>query len=278
MIAIFGSNGYLGKAISSIANLEMLKLTHKCKSDDEIFFNLNNYSPDLKKTLFEKISIAIICIGKGDLEYCAQNKQTTWDFNVRDISNLIALLNEAKVKIIYLSSDAVFQGTIGDYSELDIRRPVLTYGLQKKTMENYIITKVDNYLIVRLSKVYDFHDKNSFIKKWEKRLSEGYDLKILNDYFFTPIYKEDVVRILVFLILNSSEGIFHVSGPNTTTYSEIFKAFIEKSDFSKSKSKIHFINRSQLKLSEAFPRNLSLNSSKLTNIYPAEIRSIFDVL
>ena len=104
MIAIFGSNGYLGKAISSITNLEMIKLTHKCESDDEFFFDLNNYSLDLKKTLFEKISIAIICIGKGNLEYCAQNKQTTWDFNVRDISNLITLLNDAKVKIIYLSS------------------------------------------------------------------------------------------------------------------------------------------------------------------------------
>ena len=278
MIAIFGSNGYLGKAISSITNLEMIKLTHKCESDDEIFFDLNNYSLDLKKTLFEKISIAIICIGKGNLEYCAQNKQTTWDFNVRDISNLITLLNDAKVKIIYLSSDAVFQGTTGDYTELDIRSPVLTYGLQKKYIEDYIITKVDNYLIVRLSKVYDFHDKNSFIKKWEKCLNNGHDLKILNDYFFTPIYKEDVVKILVFLIFNSSEGIFHISGPITTTYSEIFKMFIKKFDISKSKSKIHFINRSQLNLSEAFPRNLSLNSSKLTSIYPAEIRSIFDIL
>jgi dTDP-4-dehydrorhamnose reductase len=83
--------------------------------------------------------------------------------------------------------------------------------------------------------VYDFHDKNSFIKKWEKCLNDGYDLKILNDYFFTPIYKEDVVRVLVFLILNSAEGIFHISGPNTTTYSEIFKAFIKKSDISKYK-------------------------------------------
>jgi len=139
MIAIFGSNGYLGKAISSVTNLEIIKFTHKCESDDEIFFDLNNYSLNLKKSLFEKISIAIICIGKGNLEYCAQNKQTTWNFNVRDISNLITLLNDLKVKIIYLSSDAVFQGITGNYTELDIRRPVLTYGLQKKYIEDYII-------------------------------------------------------------------------------------------------------------------------------------------
>ncbi|HYA28637.1 MAG TPA: sugar nucleotide-binding protein, partial [Acidobacteriota bacterium] len=162
------------------------------------------------------IAFAFLLGGIGKLDDCARDPKGTARVNVDGIKRMIDDLETAGVKIIFTSSDAVFDGTRGQWTENDPPKPILTYGKQKVAVENYLIEKDSTWVIARLSKVVGSEPGvHNLIGEWLEDIEAGRTLKCARDQIFSPIAVEDVVTALIRLAEGPFTGIFNVCGPRS---------------------------------------------------------------
>ena len=162
------------------------------------------------------IACAFLLGGIGKLDQCARDPKGAARVNVDGIKRMIDDLEAAGVKIIFTSSDAVFDGTRGQWTENDPPKPILTYGKQKVAVENYLIEKSSPWIIARLSKVVGVEaGAHNLIGEWLEDIEAGETLKCARDQIFSPIAVGDVVTALVRLAEGPFTGIFNVCGPKS---------------------------------------------------------------
>ena len=119
--------------------------------------------------------------------------------------------DKRRIKVIYISSDAVFDGKKGNYSESSTRNPINKYGLIKYKVEKYIQYKLKKYLIVRISKVLSFNKKDNSIIHQTLNSIKAKNLKFASDEIFSPIFIEDFCESIYKLIAKDLNGIFHLN-------------------------------------------------------------------
>src|SRR3990167_5259303 len=104
---------------------------------------------------WEKITHCVIFMAQVSPEYCFQNKQESSIVNVITIKKILDVLRSKRIIPVFTSSEFVYAGGKGLYSEDDDASPILIYGKQKKTIEDYIAHNFEKFLIFRVGKMYD---------------------------------------------------------------------------------------------------------------------------
>ena len=94
---------------------------------------------------------AILLLADRNPNNCFKNREYTNLLNVTSIKKILNYLKKYNIKPVFISSDYVFDGKKGNYSEKDKPQPVITYGFQKLEVENYIQSNFEKYLIFRVS-------------------------------------------------------------------------------------------------------------------------------
>ena len=230
--------------------------------------NKDKLSVILKK---DKFTDLILCQGLINFNEISKNpklaKKTNFDSLILQLKS-IKKENE-DLKIIYFSSESIFDGHKGNYSERSKPKPILDYGLHKFKVENFIREKFKNYLIFRISKVYDTNNKqSSLITNWYKQLKRNEKIILATDNFLTPIHIDDLLKFVVKLIILDSKGIFNISSNDNKSRSELFDIFYKRySKYHKSKSQIcrlplELIQNKNLKI----PKKTSLINKKVKKI------------
>ena len=149
--------------------------------------------------------------------------------NVTGTENIAKVCKELSCKMMYISTDYIFDGQGVRPWEPDdpVTEPVNVYGLTKYQGELAVRSYVDKYFIVRIAWVFGKNGKN-FIKTM-LGLSEKYKrITVVNDQYGTPTYTYDLARLLVDMIQTDSYGNYHATneGGYITWYDlacEIFK-------------------------------------------------------
>ncbi len=131
------------------------------------------------------------------------------------------------VKLIYISTDYVFDGTKeGEYVETDLPNPINVYGASKLKGEQYIQTLLEKYYIVRISWVFGVNG-NNFIKTMRRLGAERDQLNIINDQVGSPTYTADLAPLLVDMMETDKYGIYHATNEGYCSWyefaNEIFK-------------------------------------------------------
>ena len=250
------------------------------------FNTVGTYKDNLKKNLIkfdvnkDKLSVIlkkdkftdlILCQGLINFNEISKNpklaKKTNFDSLILQLKSIKK--ENKDLKIIYFSSESIFDGHKGNYSERSKPKPILDYGLHKFKVENFIREKFKNYLIFRISKVYDTNNKqSSLITNWYKQLKRNEKIILATDNFLTPIHIDDLLKFVVKLIILDSKGIFNISSNDNKSRSELFDIFYKRySKYHKSKSQIcrlplELIQNKNLKI----PKKTSLINKKVKKI------------
>ena len=148
-----------------------------------------------------------------NVEYCEEYPKETWQVNVEGSKNLIEIARDIGAKFVYFSSDYVFDGINGPYSENDIPSPINEYGLQKLAVEKLIKNSLENYLIIRITIVYGWERRGkNFVMGLIKNLKNGRSMNIPIDQIGSPTYVNNMVQVVKELIESDKIGIYHVAG------------------------------------------------------------------
>ncbi|MBX3241253.1 MAG: SDR family oxidoreductase [Chitinophagaceae bacterium] len=143
--------------------------------------------------------------------------------NVEATRYICDVAESINAKVIYISTDFVFDGKSGPYNEEGIPDPVNYYGQSKLDAEK-IVQQLPKWTIVRTILVYGniLTGARSNIVTWVKdNLEKGNNIKVVNDQVRTPTYVEDLSRGILLVVEKDAEGIYHISGKEVFTPYEI---------------------------------------------------------
>lgn len=142
--------------------------------------------------------------------------------------NIANVCKELDIKMIYISTDYVFDGEGERPWEPDDKQdPLNVYGLTKYEGELAVSNTLDKYFIVRIAWVFGVNGKN-FIKTMLNLAKTRDSLTVVNDQFGSPTYTFDLARLLVDMVETEKYGFYHATNEGICTWyefaCEIFKA------------------------------------------------------
>jgi len=136
----------------------------------------------------------------------------SWKVNVLATENIVSVCRDTGKRLLYISTDYVFDGTKHEYQEDDIPHPISWYGRTKYEGEKRVEILKEQSLIVRIANPYKSNPmgKMDFVHKMRDKMEKGIELKASSDQIFCPTFVDDLAESLRFLIHNNSSGIYHV--------------------------------------------------------------------
>jgi dTDP-4-dehydrorhamnose reductase len=170
--------------------------------------------------LAERPDIIIHAAAQTQVDFCELNPVACWDANVTATRFLVEAAKVFQPFFIFVSTDFVFDGTAGPYTETDGPNPVSYYGGSKWAGEKEVLQSGLASAIVRTCLVYGTtHDgSRSNIVSWVKNsLGAGKSINVVNDQWRTPTLVNDLAMGILLVAQQRAQGIFHISGNEILT-------------------------------------------------------------
>jgi dTDP-4-dehydrorhamnose reductase len=188
-----------------------------------------------------KPDLVIHAAALTQVDNCEQKPVACWNTNVTATRFLVEAAKKFRPFFIFVSTDFVFDGAAGPYSETDEPNPVNYYGSSKVAGEKEVLQSGLDAAVVRTCLVYGHtHDgSRSNIISWVKsNLEQGKHIKVVTDQWRTPTLVQDLAKGILLIAQKRATGIFHISGKEmltpydmamaTATYYGLDAALIEK--------------------------------------------------
>ncbi|MGX6980162.1 dTDP-4-dehydrorhamnose reductase [Vagococcus elongatus] len=159
-----------------------------------------------------------------------EGKQLNEKVNVDGTKNVALAAKSVGAKLVYLSTDYVFDGTkeFGEYSEDDPLNPQNEYGRAKLLGEQAVAEILDNYYIIRTSWVYGEYG-NNFVYTMQRLAKERDFLTVVADQVGRPTWTRSLVEFMVYLVdSNQPYGIYQFSNDNSCSWYEFAKEILKE--------------------------------------------------
>lgn len=155
----------------------------------------------------------------GDVDGCERDKQYAWMVNVEATRNIARACEVLGIPLVYLSTDYVFDGERGNYSEDDPPCPTSYYGLTKLLAEELARSICSRCVVVRTSSLYGVGPgrKNFAVFVLEK-LSRGESVRALVDQYTSPTLDLLLAEAVLELVERRYLGLIHVAGERMSRY------------------------------------------------------------
>lgn len=141
-----------------------------------------------------------------------ENRDKVFAVNVEGTKNIARICKEIDAKMVYTSTDYVFDGQGTEPWKPDCKEyaPLNIYGQSKLDGELAVSEILDKYFIVRIAWVFGTNG-NNFIKTMLKVGKKFDTIRVVNDQIGTPTYTYDLARLLVDMIETDKYGYYHAT-------------------------------------------------------------------
>ncbi|MEK3887714.1 dTDP-4-dehydrorhamnose reductase [Bacillus sp. FSL K6-3431] len=223
-VLITGATGQLGMEL-----MELLQNERKYE-----YFGMGKKSLDV--TNFVSVKQVVNDIKPGVILHLAaythvdaseQNPDQAYLINAYGTRNVAVAAQEINAKLIYVSTDYVFNGTTHSaYHELDTISPVSIYGKSKAAGEDFVRNLHLRHFIVRTSWLYGKHGTN-FVKKILNVSEEKEEIFVVSDQIGSPTYSLDLCHFLLNLMNTEKYGTYHFSNSGHCSWYEFAQTIIQ---------------------------------------------------
>ncbi len=228
-ILVFGAAGQLGMCIKAVAQEDNVK--------DLVFLDSNTgdiLDFEHLETLISSDPPAFVinCAAYTAVDKAEDDTESATSINRDGVENLAILCNKYGAKLIHVSTDFVFDGSVPKLlSEDDLAAPIGVYGLTKLEGEQAIADHLSEFFILRTSWLYSEFG-NNFVKTMLKFGKERDELKVIVDQVGTPTYGIDLARAIFHIIDYQSVdyGVYHYSNEGLASWYDFAKAIFEIAD------------------------------------------------
>lgn len=229
-ILITGANGFLGYYLTE----QLLKMNHQViatgKNENRLpFHHFPNFEyatmdftdPFSVHDIFEKYQPEVV-VHAGASSRPDECEQHQWEAYVTNVEGTVTMLLNAetyKSFFVFLSTDFIFDGNQGMYSERDKPGPVNFYGKTKREAEEAVMEYEFGWAIARTVLVYGKppEGRQNFLTTVATKLAKGEAYSVVDDQVRTPTYVGDLATGICSIIEKKATGIYHVSGKDALT-------------------------------------------------------------
>jgi len=267
-IAVTGASGMLGSSLIEYFSKKYKVFgTSRSKGIEGENINWNCFdltSIILLENWLKKIKpdIVIHCAAIVDVDFCEENIILAEKLHIETTRVLSNYLDRNNARLIYISTDSVFDGKKNSaYNEDDYESPLNIYSKTKLSGEKVALS-INNSLVLRTNIVGYTKYGSSFAEWVLSGLINNETLNLFYDVYFSPLNIYDLTLIIEKIIQNPIYGLYHCSSRDS----------ISKYDFGDKMSQIFQLSNSNLKkvtvdnvkLNASRPKNMSLDIQKIS--------------
>ena len=246
----------------------------------EVFtFDLSEWSKIERLCEAVNPSVIVHTAAYSNPDYCELHHKEALTLNTFASRELAKAANRLGSRLIYTSTDFVFNGSRGEYSEADDPAPINYYGKTKFLAELEIMNHCSHYVTLRIGTLYGRGNgiRPNFFETLEKQLLAGKKPTCIVDQYRTFLFVEDAVQVIRQLIAEKTlKGLFHLGGPERASrvqFAETLCATLRVSG-----NLIEKVRLADFPSAAARPPDCSLNSNKITKTLDLNLRSISQAL
>lgn len=233
-ILVTGSNGLLGQKLTdlSIADTEIELIATSTGPDRHpagsgyVYEELDVLDkPRLEELVGKYRPDAIIhTAAMTNVDACENNREKCYALNVESVKYLADVCKKNDIQLVHLSTDFIFDGEDGPYTEDAEPNPLSYYGQTKLEAEQIIQKSGCRWAILRTIIVYGIVSdmSRSNIVLWAKAaLEKGEPINVVNDQWRMPTLAEDLAECCLLAVKKDAQGVFNASGKDLMSIIEI---------------------------------------------------------
>jgi dTDP-4-dehydrorhamnose reductase len=282
-ILVTGGSGLLGGNLildwQGRFSLYSVQLSHKInfKFCRQAIFDLAEMEKTIKFVKEAKPDCIVHTAAIVDVDYCESHENEARIANVNATENIAQAAQAAGAKLIYISTDSVFDGKKGNYAENEKTNPLNRYARSKLEGEKVAMEKCDNCSVVRTCIVgWNMQNKQSLSEWIYNGLKKGETMRLFDDVYFTPILVNNLGRAISELFENDFTGILNIAGAERISKFDFGKKLAKAFGFDQGKIVGSGIEEANLVAKR--PRDASLNVSKAKKILETELLDVNGLL
>jgi dTDP-4-dehydrorhamnose reductase len=200
----------------------------------------------------------------GDVDACERHPHEAYRINMQGTEAIAQAAVACGARLIYISTDQVYDGVKGNYDEADLPNPLMVYGRTKLEGERRAATICRDAAILRLALMYGWGvpTRLNFVDWLAKRLQAGQEVPLFVDQYRSPLYVVQAAEAIVRLIKAAEvRGLFNLGGGERIDRYTFGLMFCEV--FGLPKASLIPIAMGSVGGLAARPRDCSMNSAKL---------------
>ena len=229
---------------------------------------------DLERTGHKAVIIASY---KTNISYCENEPRKAYEVNVEGILRLIKNLSQTSLKIIFLSSEYIFDGTQGKYRDDHPGAPNAAYGKHKKIIEDEIKSLTDNFLVLRLSKIYGLtKGDKTLLDEVASLLNQEKEVLAASDQYFNPTFINDLIKAIMDIQEKDLKGYINVCAPEIWSRFEMYAQLAKF--MSKNVNLIKKIKLYDIPIMKGRPLNTSMVCNRLSQETQSKFISLKDAM
>lgn len=174
-----------------------------------------------------KPEVVIHTASVGSPDYAQKHKDITWSVNVDGTDNIAGLCSRFGAKLIYISSNGIYDGGNAPYGEDDIADPINYYGQTKLEGEDRAKKAKNGYAIVRPILMYGWNtvsERANIISMSLAKLKNGGKVYVYEDVFCNPLLSTECARAIYGIIEKKMTGVFNIAGADRVSIFDLVKA------------------------------------------------------
>lgn len=210
-VALTGAGGRFGTAFQALGAHEVVPVPRAALADPAPF--LAKHRPDL----------VLHAGAMTDVDACERDPQAAQEANVASTRRLAQACAKQGLRLVYISTDYVFDGERGGYRESHATNPLSVYGRTKRDGELEALA-IDGSLVCRTAIVFGTLGRPDFISWLAGKIDGGEPFDLIAEQRASPTATADLVRQVDALVKKGVTGVVHTAGADALTRGEMATA------------------------------------------------------
>lgn len=266
-------------------------ITNECKNQGLSAFG-TNYSKDYENGLKLNVTdvnsinscvnkvkpdLIINCAANNKIDYLENNPDVAFLVNSEGAKNVALIATKYKIKLIHISTDSIFDGIKGMYSEEDIPNPINIYAQSKLLGEQLVKENSDNHIIIRTN-FYGYNREGNFLFNWIlENLRANKTIIGFDDVIFTPLEISNLSKMIIDISKKDYNGIIHLASDKTISKYQFAVQIAETLEFDPNLVKKGYLDEHKGFIAKR-PKNTSLSNRKAMKILDTKIVTLCEWL
>ena len=276
-ILVIGGGGQLGSKIVEHAqqthSLYATYMTRRPRLKDARIYQVDKTDKEAIQGLIKSLKpdAVIDTAAIHNVDYCETHTEEAYQVNVEGTRNIAEACKNLGTKMVFVSTDYVFDGRKGLYSETDPANPVNYYGQSKLEGETAVSEACENHVIARTSVIYSWVSASTLQSSSGKpmnfamwvtmKLGKDEPINIVTDQYSSPTLADSLASTLIEVCEQETTGLYHVAGKTRLNRYDFTKKFAKMMGYDQ--SLVNPIDSSNLKQRAERPMDSSLDVSKI---------------